>query len=107
MLRAEILGAAQDLRKSLKVERDAGEAARAHAMKAEANLRQHQSAATEAADLAMAQVCPYSCSADNFMAILALFAAAWRRPRLQCCLDKADVFHSCMIVLGGHQHLLT
>ena len=107
MLRAEIRGAAQDLRKSLKVERDAAEAARAQAKEAEANLRQHQSAATEAADHAMAQVRPCSCSADAFMAILALVAAAWRRPRLQCCLDKADVLHSCTGVLCGQQHRLT
>ena len=107
MLRTEILGAAQDLRKSLKAERDAAEAARAQAKEAEATLRQHQSAATEAADLVMAQVRPYSCSGDTSMAILALVAAAWRRPRLQCCLDKADVLHSCTGVLCGRQHRLT
>lgn len=107
MLRTEILGAAQDLRKSLKAERDAAEAARAQAKEAEATLRQHQSAATEAADLVMARVRPYSCSADTSMAILALVAAAWRRPRLQCCLDKADVLHSCTGVLCGQQHRLT
>ena len=58
LLRREIMWAIQDLRKSLKAERDAAEAARAQAKKFEAKLMQCQNVAIEAAAHALAQVRP-------------------------------------------------